>query len=533
MLSFLLYFVVKDHVLKHIPSVKSSIKALNVKGQTYNGNKLDSTEKILFDRDTGMLLVSNTVCKIYGHAYSNLKGLRAIKFQKNSNLISIGAHSFESTGITKLILPDTVIRIGIHAFKDCFKLTLVKLPKSMSNECFQLFGGCNNLKTNYYSGTTSFDKDIISINISEVHLLATTTRNHFSRSNIGNIIRDLPERITEPEDFKYDYDKKELVVGNVTNITQADLQRVVGFYEITFDDIVSCFISKGVKFVNQHAFGDCTSIEDLVFEEGSNFTIEEYGFANLAIRSLDIADTMTFIRGFAFNNCKNLEFVKLPKSLYPSTYYLFPQCNMLRTVYYCGPCHYFQYLLFGVEFSIHEVHLQVGSELDEFQNYYNKIIKDLDEKTCRPFGEIRTSPPIQTPTVAKSPYISNSPTQSASASSYNIQTNSMTSPSESKSLIATESSTKKLSHHEQTIISEISLESFYYQKSSNEFDKTILRTEKVSNQNSKRMKAIYIGAGVGAAVFIIIILILIYFRNKHRLNVSSEMNEHLKEFISI
>lgn len=363
--------------------------------------------------DVHRLWVYKNFVSVQRDTFIGCQNLIEIEFEEGSEG-SIDYTAFNGCGITSLTLPDSMSTIGNSAFQNCLSLTFVKLPKNLKGNSVTIFNGCTSLSTVYYCGTTVFQYDVFYVPVPELHLLATATENYFSKTTITKIINDLGEDclpngsggggenaemssdinngFVKPVGYTYNPDTKELIVESVIeNIVKADLQNVVDSYQITFNDILSCFISKEVKYVKEGALSDCTSIEKLVFEEGSTINIEKNGCANLAIKRLEFADSIIHVGNSAFTDCQSLEFVKLPKSLYPSSNYLFPSCNNLRTVYYCGNVNYFQYLLFGVEDAIQEIHLKIGSGLDEFQNYKNKIIKDLDPDTCKPFVEMRTS----------------------------------------------------------------------------------------------------------------------------------------------
>lgn len=364
--------------------------------------------------DVHRLWAHKGLVNIQQNTFSDWVDLIEVEFEEGCKA-SIERLAFSGCGIISLTLPDPMSYIYNNAFQSCLSLTFVKLPKNLKSDSVTIFNGCTSLSTVYYCGTTVFQYDVFYVPVPELHLLSTATENYFSKTTITKIINDLGEDclpsgsggggdenvkmssdinngFVKPVGYTYNPDTKELIVESVIeNIVKADLQNVVDSYQITFNDILSCFISKEVKYVKEGALSDCASIEKLVFEEGSTINIEKNGCANLAIKRLEFADSIIYVGNSAFTNCQSLEFVKLPKSLYPSSNYLFPGCNNLRTVYYCGNVNYFQYLLFGVEAAIQEIHLKIGSELDEFQNYKNKIIKDLDPDTCKPFVEIRTS----------------------------------------------------------------------------------------------------------------------------------------------
>ena len=66
----------------------------------------------------------------------------------------IGEGAFRNSGLTEVVLPESVTAIGKDAFNGCGVLESITLPERISiGE--NAFHGCDNLKTVYYAGTTA------------------------------------------------------------------------------------------------------------------------------------------------------------------------------------------------------------------------------------------------------------------------------------------------------------------------------------------------------------------------------------------
>ena len=68
---------------------------------------------------------------------------------------TIGKSAFhESTGLTSVVIPDTVTMIEMIAFYGCSGLTSITIPAKVASIGDQAFIDCDNLKTVYFKGTT-------------------------------------------------------------------------------------------------------------------------------------------------------------------------------------------------------------------------------------------------------------------------------------------------------------------------------------------------------------------------------------------
>ena len=70
-----------------------------------------------------------------------------------SNVKVIGNRTFESTGLTSVVIPDGVTKIGTLAFAQCGELTEVTIPVSVTEFGTSTFFLCDKLTAVYYGGT--------------------------------------------------------------------------------------------------------------------------------------------------------------------------------------------------------------------------------------------------------------------------------------------------------------------------------------------------------------------------------------------
>lgn len=87
---------------------------------------------------------SISLIKIGENAFGMCKKLNVIDFP--TSLVEIGDNAFKHSGLTKVIIPDNVKKIGGSAFYGCESLRNAKLGKGINNISHFLFYGCEDLE---------------------------------------------------------------------------------------------------------------------------------------------------------------------------------------------------------------------------------------------------------------------------------------------------------------------------------------------------------------------------------------------------
>ena len=119
---------------------------------------LSSEKGILYNKDKseiirvpigfkGKFKLPNSVKKIGRHAFQDCKGLTNIEFP--SNVTEISDYAFDDCkGLTNLVIPSNISSIGSHAFSGCSGLTNVEIqvPTNVKFSSY-VFSGCKKLKS--------------------------------------------------------------------------------------------------------------------------------------------------------------------------------------------------------------------------------------------------------------------------------------------------------------------------------------------------------------------------------------------------
>ena len=226
---------------------------------------------------------------------------------------SIGNSTFwQCSGLTSIVIPNSVTSIDDYAFYECSSLTSVTIPSSVTNIDNYVFQDCTSLTSiNIPNSVTSIGSDafwncdsLTSVTIPD------------SVTSIGNSAFEYtPWWNSYSTDTSHHY-------GNIIYINYVA-------YKATATTITSAMFKSGTISISKYAFNGCssltsidipdsvTSIDDYVFSGCSSITsctigsgVTSIGYDAFrgcsALTSISIPDSVTIISGDAFYNCTSL-----------------------------------------------------------------------------------------------------------------------------------------------------------------------------------------------------------------------------------
>ena len=142
-----------------------------------DGVKKIGRESFAFQVGLSSVTLSNELTEMTEIGGSAFQGCTALaRIDLPSSLTTIGGSAFMSSGLTAVVLPDSVREVGAQAFRNCSKLqsvtlssgmttisarlfenadklTTVTIPASIQSIGEDAFNGCDGLKTIYFGGT--------------------------------------------------------------------------------------------------------------------------------------------------------------------------------------------------------------------------------------------------------------------------------------------------------------------------------------------------------------------------------------------
>ena len=237
---------------------------------------------------------------------------------------------YRQTGITSLVIPDSVTSVGNNAFSGCNsiiyaeysndlgvsfdKSKLQTLVLSGSGEVSG-FGGCTELREVILKGDFASIGESAFAGCSSLASITIPT----SVTSIGNYA------------FQNCSSLASIVIpAGVTSIGEFALAGCSSLASITIPDSVTS--------IGGRAFVDCSSLASVTFGEGSQLaTIGEYAFAGCSsLASITIPAGVTSIGGDAFYGCSSLASITIPAGVTSIGAWAFDNCYNLTSVYYLG-----------------------------------------------------------------------------------------------------------------------------------------------------------------------------------------------------
>mgnify|MGYP004531026603 CR=1 FL=1 len=274
----------------------------------------------------------DTVVRVGDYAFSNCSSLNS--FATGGGLQDIGANAFANcTSLKDLEFLDSLEGIGEGAFYGCTGFTELTLPETLSEIGIEAFGNCTSLK-----------KVILPVTVMD------GSSYHYSYNTVGsckaegifNGCSNLEEVIFPENSTRI---PGGLLAGSgIKNITIPDTITSIGPYAFSNTEITRVIIPDTVTDIGFCAFSACSKLEELTVSAGWNNCSEfeeESGFysqGNIVIKcsaleTVFLPEGMKKIPDYAFSNCSNIKYMDFPNSLTEIGKYAFANCDALTSIH--------------------------------------------------------------------------------------------------------------------------------------------------------------------------------------------------------
>lgn len=224
---------------------------------------------------------------ISGSVFKNCTKLTTVKLPENLQGIYTGAFSGCSS-LTSITLPEGITRIASSAFEKCSNLTMINFPDSITSIEAYAFDGCSSLTSVDLSKNTN-------IQVPGKYIF----RNCSSLTTVK-----LPETLT----------------------------RVSAYMFYNCKCLASVEVPELVTSIENYAFCECRSLISVVLPE-SVTEIGENAFENcVKLASVHLPSTLTIIKKYTFNACHELTTINLPETLTEIGEMAFDYCKSLVSI---------------------------------------------------------------------------------------------------------------------------------------------------------------------------------------------------------
>ena len=266
-------------------------------GHTVISCKDNMFSNVATSRTVKEITIPESIESINDSAFSRCDNLESINVNENNNYYSSLSGILYDKDQTKIkiipraikeaIIPNSVTSMGYGVFQDCTSLTNVTIGSGVTNILNNIFNGCNKLE---------------SINVSEENK---------TYSGVDGILcnKEQTEIICIPIAIKE------------VNIPDTIIEIENGMFD-SCRSLTSVTIGRGVADIGNIAFSKCSKLENInVSEKNANYSSvggilynkqrTEMIMVPRATKEVDVPNTVTKIKNYAFYNCDNLKMITI------------------------------------------------------------------------------------------------------------------------------------------------------------------------------------------------------------------------------
>lgn len=281
----------------------------------------------------------------------------------------IGSSTFSGcTNLKEIVIPDSVTKIMGKAFSNCVSLSKVKLSNNLTKMGASIFSGCESLKEidipdgikeigNYaFSGCTSLSKVKLSNNLEKIGTYAFLNCTSLEEIAIPGSVTEIGtyafsgctslKGITIPSSVMkmgypafWDCNSLDVITVSPDNKNYSSVDGVLfskdGSELITYpkgNKRSKYTVPDGVEKIDENIFFDCTYLEEIAIPD-SVTNIGESAFSGCtSLSKVKLSNNLTKIEKGTFSGCTNIKEIVIPDNVTAIGYSAFSDCTNLKEI---------------------------------------------------------------------------------------------------------------------------------------------------------------------------------------------------------
>ena len=275
----------------------------------------------LYDSDNKMVASWNELVHSYGMDVSKNYYYSDYKTSPSSPYYVLTKKTKLSSGV-KIVIPDSVTRIGSSAFYDCRSLTSITIPDSVTSIGSYAFAYCTRLTSIEVDENNQYYKSI------DGNLYSKDGKKLIQYA-IGKTAKRfvIPSGVTGIGDYAF------YLCNSLRSMTIPDSVASIGSYAFAYcASLTSITIGNSVTSIGSYAFAYCASLTSITI--GNSVTsIGDWAFYGCKkLTSITIPDGVKSIGSCAFFSCESLTSIKIPSNVSKIGDEAFGNCKKLKII---------------------------------------------------------------------------------------------------------------------------------------------------------------------------------------------------------
>ena len=323
---------------------RTKVLTISGTGEMYHDNRYDDPEHWKgqhLENAFNSAVIEPGVTSVGYWAFANSTNLKTISLPDGITVIE--AYAFYNSGLTSIVLPNSVTEVQESAFSDCKQLASCDLGRGIKHIGKNCFWDCTALKSLKWSdcletiGSGCFiswgsgSSDVGKIPLQDTLVFPATFRSMDEIFSCYTNVKVVIWNARRPEgsgmgplyNYYHSYDK--IIVGDEVEIIPNNLFRD----QTKIDTII---LPESVESIGQNAFNGCKKLQYVNIPENVQ-SIGKAAFYNCAaLTSLELPEGISEIYGSTFYGCKNLTRINIPEGVTAIDESAFNGCTALDSI---------------------------------------------------------------------------------------------------------------------------------------------------------------------------------------------------------